>query len=61
MLVIAAENPGIEVDFAEKLAEASRATVEVWVAPDSGHTQAFDDHRQEWIARVTSFLDEALA
>ena len=61
ILVIAAENPGIEVDFAEKLSDASPATVEVWVAPDVSHTQAFDKHREQWISRVTSFLDEALA
>jgi hypothetical protein len=43
------------------LTEASPATVDVWVAPDSGHTEGFAKHPQEWEHQVIVFLDEHLA
>jgi pimeloyl-ACP methyl ester carboxylesterase len=33
----------------------------LWQVPDSAHVQAFNDHPDEWIARVEAFLDEHLA
>jgi pimeloyl-ACP methyl ester carboxylesterase len=61
VLVIAGEKVDIERDFAEQLREASPGTVAVWVAPGAGHTGAFGAHPAEWEARVTGFLDRALA
>ena len=52
---------GMEADFANKLVDASPETVEVWNVDDVSHTQAFSKHRSEWTARVTEFLDTALA
>lgn len=60
LLVVAGENVPPELDFAEKLVAASPATVEVWVAPDSGHTEGFEKHPDEWAAEVTGFLTAAL-
>jgi pimeloyl-ACP methyl ester carboxylesterase len=63
VLVIAAGKGamGMEPDFAKKLLDASPETVEVWNVDDVSHTQAFSKHRGEWTARVTEFLDGALA
>ena len=63
VLVIAAGRGamGMEADFANELANASPETVEVWNVGDVSHTQAFSKHRGEWTARVTEFLDGALA
>ena len=63
VLVIAAGKGamGMEPDFAKKLLDASPGTVEVWNVDDVSHTQAFSKHRGEWTARVTEFLDGALA
>ncbi|MGD9999384.1 MAG: alpha/beta hydrolase [Ilumatobacteraceae bacterium] len=60
LLVIAGERVGLERDFAQELAEASPQSVEVWVAPDSGHTEGFDRHPAEWEQRVVGFLDTNL-
>ena len=63
VLVIAAGKGamGMEADFANQLVKASPETVEVWNVDDVSHTQAFSKHRGEWTARVTEFLDAALA
>jgi pimeloyl-ACP methyl ester carboxylesterase len=63
VLVIAAGQGamGMEADFAEKLLDASPETVEVWNVDDVSHTQAFSKHRGEWTARVTDFLEAAMA
>lgn len=60
VLLIAGGDVPDEVSASEWLHEASPESVEVWVAPDSGHTRALDDHPDEWAERVTSFLDDAL-
>jgi dienelactone hydrolase len=41
--------------------QAAPDSVELWVVPDSGHTQAPDTHPTEWEQRVTRFLDDALS
>jgi pimeloyl-ACP methyl ester carboxylesterase len=63
VLVIAAGKGamGMEANFANRLVDASPETVEVWNVDDVSHTQAFSKHRGEWTARVTQFLDAALA
>lgn len=38
----------------------SPETVELWIVPDTGHTDALDTHPEEWEARVVGFLDDAL-
>ena len=62
-LVIAAGQGamGVEADYATQLVNASPETVEVWNVDDVTHTQAFNKHRGEWTARVTEFLNAALA
>lgn len=59
-LVVAAERVGLEQDFSEILVDAAADRVDVWVAPDSGHTGAFGRHPHEWERRVTEFLDATL-
>ncbi|MBI5088036.1 MAG: alpha/beta fold hydrolase [Actinobacteria bacterium] len=60
LLVIAGERVGLERDFARTLVDASPGSVEVWIAPDSGHTEGFARYPQEWERRVVGFLDEQL-
>jgi hypothetical protein len=43
------------------LREASPANVHVWVVPSAGHTDELATAPDEWEARVTTFLDRALA
>jgi fermentation-respiration switch protein FrsA (DUF1100 family) len=51
----------ISVDHAERLLAASRNPEDqLWVVPQAGHTQAFKEHPEEFISRVTSFFDAAL-
>jgi pimeloyl-ACP methyl ester carboxylesterase len=40
--------------------EGSPATVELWIAPDTGHTAALSRHPEDWERRVTTFLATAL-
>ncbi len=61
VLVIAGGAVPDEVETAERLELAAPVTVQVWVAPGSGHTRALADHRAEWTSRVVGFLDGALA
>jgi dienelactone hydrolase len=49
-----------EVHAARHIQAGSPATVQVWVAADTGHTDALATHPATWEARVTSFLDDAL-
>jgi uncharacterized protein len=60
VLLIVAGKVASEAMAAEHLFEASPANVEVWEVPDAGHTDGLQTHPDEWIARVTSFLDRAL-
>jgi dienelactone hydrolase len=60
VLVIAGATVWAETDFAEKLHRASPTSVELWFAPDSGHTEAFAKHPAEWERRVTDFLRDTL-
>lgn len=39
----------------------SPANVQLWVAPDAGHTAALPADPQEWEQRVSAFLDAALS
>jgi uncharacterized protein len=59
-LVIAAGDVDAEQDFAAELDGAAPDTVDVWVVPGVGHTAAFDDHPEQWEARVVEFLEGSL-
>jgi dienelactone hydrolase len=61
VLLIAAGDVTDEAHAAATIHAASPATVEVWVAPDAGHTDALAVHPGEWERRVTGFLADALA
>jgi hypothetical protein len=39
----------------------SPTSVQLWVAPATGHTDALATHPAEWESRVTSFLADALS
>jgi fermentation-respiration switch protein FrsA (DUF1100 family) len=51
----------ISVDHAERLLAASQNTGDqLWIVPQTGHTQAFKEYPEEFISRVTFFFDESL-
>jgi hypothetical protein len=56
MLIIAAGQHPAEIDAAH----AFHASVEVWIAADTGHTEASRTHPAEWERRVVTFLDRNL-
>ena len=60
MLLIAGGDIPDEGDAGRYIAGAAPDTVELWVVPDAGHTEALATHPDEWEERVTSFLAEAL-
>jgi dienelactone hydrolase len=60
MLLIAGGDMPDEGDAGRYIAGAAPDTVELWVVPDAGHTEALATHPEEWEERVTSFLAEAL-
>jgi hypothetical protein len=41
-------------------AEVAAGRSELWIVPDSGHTQGFTLYPDEYASRVTDFFDEAL-
>jgi hypothetical protein len=61
VLLIAAGDVAEEGHASRYIQAASPDTVDVWVAAGAGHTGALDTHPDEWEARVTKFLDDALA
>jgi hypothetical protein len=58
-LIAAGEMPD-EPRADRSIQRASPETVDLWVAPGAGHTDALHTHPQEWEARVIAFLDRAL-
>ena len=61
VLLIAAGAMPDEVASNEWLRSRAPTSVEVWVAPDSGHIGAQRAHPEEYERRVIDFLDRALA
>ena len=61
VLLIAAGEVADEGDAGRYIQAGSPTTVDLWIAADAGHTQALSHHPQDWEARVTAFLDKALA
>jgi hypothetical protein len=60
-LLIAAGDVDSEAAAGRSIRAAAPGTVELWVVPGTGHTDALRTHPGEWEARVVAFLDEALA
>lgn len=60
VLLIAGGAVDEEPDASRHIRAGAPDTVDVWVAPGTGHTAALDDHPDEWRARVVGFLDRAL-
>jgi dienelactone hydrolase len=60
VMIIAAGTQPTEIDAARVFQEAAPDSVELWIAPDTGHTEAYDVHPAEWETRVVDFLDRAL-
>lgn len=61
LLVIAAEKVALEQDFAEVLVDAAPDRVDLWIAPDSGHTGGFAAHPAQWEQIVSDFLQSQLS
>lgn len=59
-LLIAAGDVADEARAGRYIRSGSPGTVELWIAPDSGHTEALRAHPAEWEARVIGLLDEAI-
>jgi dienelactone hydrolase len=60
MLLIAGGDLPDERHAGRYIAGGAPDSVELWIVPDTGHTQALATHPHEWEERVTSFLAEAL-
>lgn len=60
MLIIAAGNVAPERDAGAHF-QAASPSVELWIVPDSGHTDGIDTHPDEWADRVIGFLDRSLS
>ena len=59
VLLIAARRVTSEPHAADHIDGGSPRTVDVWVAPGAGHTNALEARQSEWIDRVTNFLATA--
>lgn len=51
----------LEADFTSGYASAAPGSTELWLLPEAGHTRALATRPDEWLQRVTAFLDGALA
>ena len=60
VLVIAAGTLPAEIAAAATFETLSPAVITTWIAPDAGHTKAYEAHPVEWEQRVVGFYDEAL-
>lgn len=59
LMIAASEQP--EMLLMRHLQQQAAGNSELWVAPNTSHTQALYTHPDEWSARVLSFLDNALS
>jgi len=59
VLLIAARRVTSEPHAADHIERGAPKSVEVWVAPGAGHTNALEARQSEWIDRVTRFLADA--
>jgi len=60
ILLIAGGSTPDEASADRYIRSGSPSTVEVWVVPGAGHTEALRTRPREWEDRVTTFLDTAL-
>jgi hypothetical protein len=58
LLISASEEP--EVTVMSHIQRMAPDSSELWIAPNTSHTQALYVHADEWQARVLDFLDQAL-
>jgi dienelactone hydrolase len=61
LLLIAAGDVADEIHAARAIRRASPASVDLWVVPDSGHTDGLRTRPRAWEDRVVGFLDGALS
>lgn len=61
VLLVAAGKVADEERAGEWIRAASPSTVSLWVVPGATHTGGLATRPTEWEARVTAFLDRALA
>ena len=61
MLIIAAGNVTQERDAGEHFKAAAPNSVDLWIVPNTGHTNGIKTHPDEWADRVLQFLDRSLA
>jgi hypothetical protein len=61
VLLIAADNIDDEVRLGTRFADTAPTTTQLWVVPDSGHTQALSTTPLEWTSRVLDLFAQALA
>jgi uncharacterized protein len=59
LLIAAADEPD-EPRAGRYIQSSSPQSVELWVVPNTSHTDGLSTHPQEWEARVIGFLDHAL-
>jgi hypothetical protein len=59
VLLIAARRVSSEPHAADHVDGGSPRTVDVWVVPGAGHTNALEARQPEWTDRVIRFLDSA--
>lgn len=59
-LLIAAGTNDLEVAFNALFAQTLGTRATLWIAPDVGHTEAFDRYPDEYERRVVAFFDAAL-
>ncbi|HET6986052.1 MAG TPA: alpha/beta fold hydrolase [Kribbella sp.] len=60
VLLIAASDRADEGNAGRYIQSAAAGSVDLWIVPDTGHTQALRTHPREWEQRVTAFLATAL-
>jgi dienelactone hydrolase len=60
LLLVAAQNVPDEISYAGLYASAAPGRAEQWIAPDVGHTGAWNAYRSEYTTRVLGFLNTAL-
>jgi uncharacterized protein len=60
VLLIAAGDSADEGNAGRYIRSAAAGSVDLWIVPGTGHTQALRTHPREWEQRVTAFLATAL-
>jgi fermentation-respiration switch protein FrsA (DUF1100 family) len=55
LIIVAAER-----DAGAHFQAAAPNSVELWIVPDTGHSDGINTHPEEWADRVIAFLDRTL-